>query len=354
MVTERRALVRRGIPFLLIGLFILLLFLYYFVGVTDIVMYIQQADPLYFSLAVVASVLSTVFASLTWQRLLSLLSIKAPLRKTLLFTWIGTFVDILIPAESISGEVSKVYLMSTSSNEDAGKVAASVVSQRILSMATTLSGLIVGSVIFVARFKPPPLLLGFIVVAVAGTAFSMGFLFYLCLRRQATERVVDWVLNVFAKITMGRWKLTALKLRAERVLMAFYDGIETLGRRPKGFASPIILSTAAWAFDLLVVWLVFASVDPTHLSLGVMLIVYSLGSAFQTIPIGIPGEVGLIEIVTATLYTLLGIPISIGASVALLTRVITLWFRLLMGGVAVQWAGIKTLTAPVGEERFHS
>jgi len=53
--------------------------------------------------------------------------------------------------------------------------------------------------------------------------------------------------------------------------------------------------------------------------------------------------------VMTSLYTLLGVPIAAAAVATLLTRIITLWLRLLIGGLTVQWLGIKGLKPPTTE-----
>jgi len=342
MLTERRSLIKRGVPLLLIGLSVFLFYLYFFVGMADIAVIIHRADLFYYSLAVIAVLVSMTFYSLTWLRLLSLLSIKTTPRKTLLFTWIGTFVDLLVPAEAISGEISKAYLMSKSSGENAGKVVASVISHRILSMTVTLSGLIIGSVFFILRYEPSGLVLNLIIIVATGTAISLFLVCYLCLREEATKKMVHWLIRFLAFISKGRWQLTRLRSKAQEILKAFHEGIAILVRNPKSLAWPVALSIAAWFFDLLIALLVFASLG-FQVSLSAILIVYSIGCAIQTIPLGVPGEVGLIEIVTTSLYTLLGIHPAISAAATVLTRVITLWFKLLVGYIAVQWVGLKIL-----------
>lgn len=313
----------------------------------DIIMILQRADLFYYSLAIVAVLLSVTFYSLTWQHLLGLLSIKPAFRKTFLFTWVGTFVDLLVPAEAVSGEISRAYLMSRSSGGDAGKVVASVISHRILSMAITLSGLIIGSTFFILRYQPLGLVLNFIVIVAIGTTVSLVFVCYLSLRKEATEKMVNWVIRFLTFIFRGRWQPTRLRSTAQKMLRAFHEGIKILGGRPRSLAWPAIFSVAAWFFDLLITFLVFVSLKPAELgfivSLSAILIVYSISTAIQTIPLGIPGEIGLTEIVMTTLYTMLGVPSAISAAATVLIRAITLWFKLFMGYIAVQWIGIKFL-----------
>ena len=92
-------------------------------------------------------------------------------------------------------------------------------------------------------------------------------------------------------------------------------------------------------------FLVFVSLGyPIHFNF--VIIVYSISVAIRSIPLGIPGEVGVMEVVMTTLYTaFLGIEfVSLCAAATVLIRVLTVWFRLFIGFMAVQWVGIKALT----------
>jgi hypothetical protein len=348
MEIEKSSALKKGIPLLLLGLFVFLLYVYLFVGFADIVNTFLLADPFYYSLAFVMFLLSTTFYSLTWWQLLHILSVKTTFRKPFLFTWVGAFVDLLIPAESVSGEVSRAYLMYRDSNENAGKIVASVVSHRILSMATTLGGLIIGSTFFILKYEPPKLVVSFILVVAVGTALSLFLLIYLSLKKKATTRAVNWLVNLLKRLFKGRLKTMRLSSTVKRLLKEFHKGIEILGGRPKRLVLPIGFSIMAWLFDLLVAFFVFLALPlPSSFPVpfSAIIIVYSLSVAIQTIPIGIPGEVGVIEIVMTTLYRLLlpGISPATIAVATILIRALTLWAKLIISGVAVQWVGIKML-----------
>jgi uncharacterized protein (TIRG00374 family) len=345
MITEKRSLMKKGILLLLIGLSVFLVYLYFFVGITgltDIAAELQTANLFYYSLAFVSIILSMLFSSLVWHRLLNLLSIKAPFRKAFLYVWIGTFADILVPAESVSGDVSKVYLLSKNSGVNSGKVVASVVSHRILYMTVSLGGLIIGSIYFVLKYRPPELILDFILVIASCNAFSIVLLGYLCFREQTTKKIVNWVISLAARISRGRWELTSLRSKAQKMLEAFHRGINILARNPRGLTWPVVFSMIAWLFHFLVAFLVFASVG-FKISPSAIIIVYSINISLQGVPIGIPGQVGFMEIVMTNLYMLLGVPVDISVAATVLTRIITLWFRLVVGYAVVQWIGIKVL-----------
>lgn len=339
------ALKRTGVLVIAVGLFVFVLYLYFFVPFGDFVANIRQADPFYYSLAFGAMLLSVAFYSLAWQRLLHLLSVRSSFWKTFQFVWVGSFVDLLVPAESISGDISRVYLMSKESGENAGKVVASVIGHRILAMTITLGGLVISTVYFAVKYNPPVFVMEFVGVIGAGTLVSMILIFYLARRRQATAKVVNWVIGLLVWVSRGHWQFERLKMQAEKMLKAFHDGIDNLGVRPSRLVLPVSFGIAAWLFDLLIAVLVFHALS-TRVSFSAIVIVYSITVAIQTIPLGIPGEIGLLDVLMATLYTLLGIPIAVSAVATVLIRVLTLWVRLLIGGLTVQWLGIRGLRAP--------
>ena len=346
MEIEKGSALKKGIPLLLLGLFVFLLYAYFFVGFADIVNTFSRADPFYYSLAFITFLLSTTFYSLTWWRLLHILSVKTTFRKPFLFTWVGAFVDLLIPAESVSGEVSRTYLMHRDSNEDAGKIVASVVGHRILTTATNLGGMIGASTLFILIYEPSELVIAFLLIVAVGTAISLFLLIYLSLKENATTKLVDWLIKLLKRIFKTRLKGTWLSSTAKRMLKEFHKGIDILGERPRKLVLPITLAIMAWLFDILIAFFVFSSL---HVSVGVLLsaivIVYSISMVVQTIPAGIPGEIGIVEIVMTTLYRLLlpGISPATVAVATILIRALTLWAKLIISGVVVQWVGIKML-----------
>jgi uncharacterized protein (TIRG00374 family) len=349
MVKETHFSLRTGVLLIVIGLFIFVLFLFLFgVNPFQVAETLKTANPFYYSLAFGALLLSVSFYSLTWHRLLNLLSVKTSLFKAFQFIWIGDFVNQMIPAESVSGDITRVYLMCKESSDDPGKVVASVMGHRILSTVITFGGFLVSAVYFVLVYSPSLLVIEFIAIVTATSIVSLSLLIYLSIRKQSTEKIVNWVVGLLARISHGHWKVDSLKSSAEKMLNAFHEGIQTLIERPKKLISPLFFSFVAWLFDLLIAVMVFLSIGSlgVTISFPAIVIVYSIIIGIQNIPIGVPGEVGVVEIAMTALYTLLGsgdpiVMSAIATSATLLIRILTLWTRLIIGGIAFQWLGIK-------------
>jgi uncharacterized protein (TIRG00374 family) len=133
----------------------------------------------------------------------------------------------------------------------------------------------------------------------------LALIFYFSRKRQATTKIAAWIVGSLARLSRGRWKFERLKHSAEKMLKAFHDGIDTLIAQKSRLVLPVSLSIFAWALDLLISVFVFQALDALR-SFSLIAIVYSISVAIQTIPIGVPGEVGVLDIVMTSLYTLLG------------------------------------------------
>ena len=84
------------------------------------------------------------FYAISWRALLNFLSVKISVVKSYLYVWYGIFIDIIIPAESISGEVCRIYLVTREQDGTSGKVVASLITHRLLGMGINIAVLIIG------------------------------------------------------------------------------------------------------------------------------------------------------------------------------------------------------------------
>jgi uncharacterized protein (TIRG00374 family) len=101
-----------------------------------------------------------------------------------------------------------------------------------------------------------------------------------------------------------------------------------------------VFSLLSWGFDVSVVFLAFVSLG-SPIPFDKVLVIYALTGSLQIMGISF---VGFTEVVMSGAYTLLGIQPALSLSVTLLTRVVTLWFKLIVSYVAFQWVGVEILT----------
>jgi len=352
MVPEKQLSLKRTVPFLLLGVLIFVAYLHFFVGIPEIVTIIQSVNLVYYFLAVAVLFLNMLTNSLTWQYFLRPLSIKIPFRKTLLYTWIGVFVDLLVPAESISGDATKAYMMTKGSGENAGKVVASVVGHRILSMIIPLGSLIFSFVLlYIRKIKVPVVVSGLTLLIIVGTFISLFFIFLFILKEKLAQRLIGSLLRFLGFVTRGRLNIDGIKTKAVKALSAFHDSIDTFRKNPKSLVPPILFSLTGWFFSILLSYLVFVSLGQ-QVDFVIIMVVHSISVTIQSIPIGIPAEVGVVDTAMTWLYGLLAVEFTVGAAATVLIQILRVWLRIAIGFVAVQVVGIKNLAEDLRQDLF--
>jgi len=345
---ERYRILLRTVPFIAIGLFLFGVYLVLFVDIPEMIRVIQQANMLVYSSAASVLILETLLFALSWQYLLLPLSVNVSLKRTFLYVLIGTFADLLIPAESVSGEITKAYLMSKERDVNPGKVIASLVSQRMLGTFITTTSLFLGFLALLAlNYAISGLMLQILLIITIASGFAFAFLLAVCFKEKWTERLVKTLMRVLEYVSRGRFKLERFQSKAIEALRAFYDSLRTFGAKPRTLVPPILFYILAWLSSLAIIFLVFVSIGYVEPDIPTLLfkvvIVHVLLGAVKSIPIGVPAEVGIPDIFMTMAFILFGIPPDISAAATVLTRVLTVWLKFLIGFAAVQWLGVKSL-----------
>lgn len=329
-----------------LGLLAFFLYLYIFnVDIPTIIATVQRVDFSIYFLAIVALVFETFLFALSWRFLLSFVSVKLSVMKSFLYVWYGIFMDIMIPAESISGEISRVYLVAKEQNGTSGKVVASLVAHRLMGMAINIASLLIGMVVLLMEKQLSGIVLNLTLFLVVITTIFLLLLLLLSVKEKWTLKIINSVIGFVERISRGKWKLTKIRADVIKAAEMFHDSMKEYGHAPKTLLISLSLYVLSWLFSLTVTYLVFCSLGhPIHWS--IIIVTRSIVVAVKAIPLGVPFEAGLPEITMSTLYMALlpEIPFSTLATATILNRILTVWFRFFTGFLIHEWLGIKAIT----------
>ena len=323
---------------LILGLIAFILYIVFFINPSQVIDILSKTNLFYFAGAFVAYLLFAFFSSLVWQRLLGCLSVKISRRKALLYTWVGLFFEATVPQLGWSGEVSKTYLLTKEMNVDTGKIVASVVGQKIFTMTTSVVALTTGLSLVLINYSLPlttALLIAFILSL---SILGLGIVYYVSIKPTATKTLLGWAIKIVS-FFRKRWNPQNFRSKGEEALGNFHVGISQLKADPRSLVVPIAFAVTGFICEISVVFLTFMALG-YPVPVDKVLIVFTLTGALQTVGITI---FGFTEIVMTSIFTFLGIPVDLSFSVTLLTRVVNLWFRLVVSYLALQWAGIKII-----------
>ncbi len=336
----------------IIGLIAFFLYILIFnVNLSEIASTAARANLTIFLAAVIVSLAEVFFYALSWRSILSYLQVKISVVRSYLYVWYGTFLDIVIPAESISGELCRIYLVNREQCGTSGKVAASVVTQRLMGMGMNVIFLIVGINLLITQTTVNPIVFSLILFFTIAIAAIMTLLLLVSARESWSRKVITALIRLGEVITRGRWKqLSQIRVTALEDAKIFHDSMKELAHKPKTLFLPSLLVGLNWVCSAMVPYLVFLSLG-FQIPLSVVLVTSAIVVAVKSIPIGVPFEVGLPEITMTTLYTsMLGIQYAgISATATVLSRILTLWLRFGVGFASQQWVEIRTALLPKTE-----
>ena len=330
--------------FPIIGLVAFFLYIYLFqVDIPAIIATAQTADPFLYALAIALSIAEVFFYSVSWRVLLNFLNIKLSIIKSYLFVWYGIFLDIIIPAESVSGEAVRVYLIQREQGvSSCGPAVASLITHRLLGMAMNVAVLLIGMGLLFVEGQTSGVILSLILFLAAAITAILLLLVVFSVKEEWSLKVINGLVHFAQVITRGRWKgLVKIREDACRITKSFHDSMKKFGRNPRPLVRSLLGLSVTWVLSLSVSYLVFLSLK-TPVSWSLILITSAIVLAVKSIPLGIPFEVGLPEITMTTLYTSFGVPAGISATATILNRIITLWLRFFIGLGAQQWLDLKS------------
>ena len=308
MSTMRLPIRKWSILLIIAGVIALLLYMYYVVGFGSIVSRLEQTNPYIYAAAFLAALANILFFSLTWRRLLANLSIKIKVREALLFVYSGIFVASLVPEPSnITGDLLGAYLASRVTGESSGRATAAAIGNKTLGIIITAGNLVAGLILLVSNYYLNREILAFILIVLILLVSSLVILYYLSTRPPASRRLVYGAIGVLCYVLRGRWDSAELRSRADELLNAFHEGIQTLTARPKALIKPALFSILSWAFDVSTVFLVFAAIG-YPVSVDKVLIVYALTGSLQSMGLSF---LGLTELIMSFLYNVLSIPLTV-------------------------------------------
>ena len=345
METPKAQLTRKTVLLPIIGIVAFFLYILLFnVNILEIIATAQTANLWLYSAAVLVGFIEIFFYAVSWQTILKALKVKISIVRSFLYTWYGIFMDLVIPAESIAGEVCRIYLVNREQNGTSGKTVASVVTQRILGMAINVAVLLMGIIFLFDTTTINPIIFNAIVLFTASITAILCALLVISWKENWSTKIINGLIRAGEFISRGRWKEKFVALREEtlKATKMFHDSMKEFGRKPQALILPTALLVLNWISSLAIPYLVFLSLG-FQVSWTIIFITSSIVVAVKSIPIGVPFEVGLPEITMTTLYTSMGIPAGISATATVLSRIITLWIRVGFGFAAQQWIELKAV-----------
>ena len=348
---------RRSLLFMVCGLIVFALYLYFFVGFNQVFLVVKNVnftDYLFFySLAIVTMLVVILCWVSSWRALLKALNVKISLKNAYLYYWTGYFVDLIVPCQQVCGEVTRLYLVEKETRDDYGSIGAAGVTNRILGYSIVTTGLTAGAIYLLIRGKIPAFATDLLILSWAGAMIYLSFLLYLALSPNAAEKLASLILKILKVLRIKRYQSgegPSPDLVAS--LRSFHNGFKFFRANPRYITKPLAFMIASYILSFSVYVMIFYSLGFSTLLLDFFILVYFLAGAIQDATSAF--SVGGLEILLTNIFIFFGIaPAASGVAAAVL-RSVTFWLPLLVGYVIVQVVGAKSLLSPKIREKIRA
>jgi uncharacterized protein (TIRG00374 family) len=171
---------------------------------------------------------------------------------------------------------------------------------------------------------------------------GLAILLYLSFDPKKIAPILNRVLTFARPIIRLIQKEAIVEGKADQFLTEYNIGFRKMISSRLHLLLSFLTSLGDWICSVAILWIVLISLD-TSASLWAVMITVSIGKMIQMTPVAIPGMIGVYETAITTVLALFSVPVSIGASAAILSRLVTVWLELPITGVAAYHYGFKLL-----------
>jgi glycosyltransferase 2 family protein len=308
-----------------LGFAVFLFYLYFFTDFTQVGIVIGGTNVAIYLLAFLSVMGSAVFDAYTWKAILDNLKVETTFTRIFNLSWVGHFVDTLIPG-GWTGDVFKTYLLSKDRNVQGSKAAASIIIKDVLELFVILSSLIAGIVLLALNYTVSNTVMAAIGITLVFLSLPLILVIYFSTNVDATEKLLRLIERAPKRIKRKQSNSAAFQDKIHRQITEFHDGIMSIKTNPKSMVKPIVYQCLAWVFDVMTLFLVFVALG-SFVGFDKVLITNTIVSNIQGQGVALAG---FSQIVSSTLYTVLGIAPVLAIASSLLAGFASFWFRLVI------------------------
>ena len=325
---------------LMVGLLVLAGFLFY-VGVGTIINLLLSVNPLVIAGMVMLQSFSFVFYTDAWYNLIVATGYQMRFRSCLGITLASIFAVYVTPT-GVFLEVLRCALGSKETGMPFGESTATVILHRILYIVGFLISTAVALFVILKTNVSDSVSVAALTAIPVATVVGLAILLYFSLSPRRISPILDRVLRLAQPIIRMVQKRAVVEGKADRFLNEYNAGFKRMIMSKRRLILSFLASFGDWSCSVAILWFVLYALN-AHASVWVAVITISIGKMIQMTPIAIPGMIGVYETAVTTVLALFNVPVSVGASAAILMRLVTVWLELPVTGMAAYHYGFKLL-----------
>jgi uncharacterized protein (TIRG00374 family) len=341
--------VKRSVLVMVAGLVAFIIYLYFFIGIPKILRVLSGINSVqyafFYSLSLLAVLASVFFWSAAWNSILRSLSVKISYHRAYLFYWVGYFSDLVLPCATVCGELTRLYLVKKETDKGYGTLASSAVSNRVVAYTIVTVGLYGGAFLIFLKPGVSSVVVNLFIVFLVGVSAYFSVLLYLAFFKQAAGNFSVIYVKVMKALRPKHFS-PFIEMKAKASLSSYYDGFRLFREKPRLLVRPLVFHLTSYLLGLFAYVSIFYALGIPS-TIEFYIVVYFIATAVQDIAASF--SVGSLEAILTSIFVIYGLPVTNAVVTALFLRSAGFWFPLLVGFLAVQILGARTLISKVPE-----
>ncbi|PSQ51409.1 TIGR00374 family protein [Halobacteriales archaeon SW_8_65_20] len=297
-------------------------------GLAEVAETLAGADLRWLAVGCLSTTLCLVLWGKAWHIVLRVAGVEVPFRRLVGTYFAATFANYVTPLGQAGGEPFIAYVLSRDTDASYEESLASVVTADLLNLLPFFSFSAVGLSVLLAQSSLPGAAQS---LAVGLLAMAVGVPLFVGVAWRYRERVRAGVLRLVRPLAgvIGRLSVEGVATRLDEL----YESFGRIARDRRALVAAVAFAYAGWVFFALPLYfagrtLAVPAIDP-------LLVLFVVPASTLAGLTPSPGGTGGVELaLVALLVALTPVSNAVALSVALVYRVMSYWFALVVGGLA--------------------
>jgi len=207
--------------------------------------------------------------------------------------------------------------------------------------------LIIGMLLLILNYSINTFILTAIGITMIFLALPLILIVYLSTNISVTKRLLQFLVRIIARIKHKK-PSDVFEQKIATQITNFHEVIMIIKKKPKSMIKPMIFQTMTWVCRFVALYLVFVSLG-TIIGLDKIIITNTIVSTISNQGVALAG---FSQIISSSLYQVLGIDISMAQASSLLAGFAGFWFVFVLSFVFFEMYGLGTIAEKILNKAF--
>lgn len=260
---------------------------------------LAELEPGRLVLPLLATFLSYVTMSLSYEGIMRAAGATIPSREMLRITFVANTANYVLPTGGLSGFALRMFLLNKK-GVTAGRAVLISFTQTLLTNLMLMVFIVYGLVYLMMSRRLETYSIVILSVVVAVLTVFLGVCFLMVYRQSLRTRLFARLIDLTDRALVRFNQQERFGHKSHRFYLHIDEGLRFFAAKPKAMVMPLFWIFLDWIFTIAVLYASFYSIGST-VSFGQVVIAFSVGIVFAVLSF-VPGGVGVLEVALQSMF----------------------------------------------------